>query len=230
MKRFYKSAEARAVEDGYEVSLDGRPVRTPGRKKLTFPSLKLAEASVAEWSAQGETLDMAEMPLTALSYAALDRIAEDQSRFVDDITRFAETDLLCYRAPTPPKLVARQVDAWDPLLAWLLERCGARLVLAAGIMPVVQPESAIAAIRQAFAALDPFRLTAAHVASQAAGSAVIALALVEGEITPKIAADAAQIDDDWQLEQWGEDEEARELMARRRSDLQEIGHFLSLLD
>ncbi|MBT6314792.1 MAG: ATPase [Alphaproteobacteria bacterium] len=230
MKRFYESAEARAVEGGYEVSLDGRPVRTPGRQKLTFPSVKLAEASAAEWSAQGETLDMAAMPLTALSYATLDRIAEDPGRFVDDVTRFAETDLLCYRAPTPAKLVARQAGAWDPLLAWLLERYGARLILAEGIMPVEQPESAIAAIRQAFAALDPFRLTAAHVASQAAGSAVIALALVEGEITPTTAADAAQIDDDWQLEQWGEDEEARELMVRRRSDLEEIGHFLALLE
>ena len=88
------------------------------------------------------------MPLTALSYAALDRIAEDPSRFVDDVTRFAETDLLCYRAPTPPKLVARQAEAWDPLLAWLLERYGVRLVLAEGIMPVDQPENAIAAIRR----------------------------------------------------------------------------------
>ena len=230
MKRFYKSAEVRTVEAGFEVSLDGSPVRTPGRQKLTFPSVKLAEASAAEWSEQGETLDMAAMPLTALSYAALDRIAEDPSRFVDDVTRFAETDLLCYRAPTPPKLVARQAEAWDPLLAWLLERHGVRLVLAEGIMPVDQPENAIAAIRNAFAALDPFRLTAAHVASQAAGSAVIALALVEGEITPAIAADAAHIDDDWQLEEWGEDEEALAIMVRRRSDLEEIGHFLSLLE
>ncbi len=230
MKRFYKSAEARAVKGGFEVSLDGRPVRTPGRQKLTFPSAKLAEASAAEWSAQGETLDMAAMPLTALSYAALDRIAEDPRRFVDDVTRFAETDLLCYRASTPPKLVAGQAKAWDPLLAWLLERYGVRLVLAEGIMPVDQPEKAIATIRDAFAVLDPFRLTAAHVASQAAGSAVIALALVQGEISPAIAADAAQIDDNWQLEEWGEDEEARGLIVRRRSDLEEIGHFLSLLE
>ena len=230
MKRFYKSAEARAVKGGFEVSLDGRPVRTPGRQKLTFPSAKLADASAAEWSAQGETLDMAAMPLTALSYAALDRVAEDPRRFVDDVTRYAETDLLCYRAPTPPRLAARQAEAWDPLLAWLLERYSVRLTLAKGIMPVDQPKKAIATIRDAFAAFDPFRLTAAHVASQAAGSAVIALALVEGEVSPAIAADAAQIDDNWQLEEWGEDEEARALLVRRRSDLEEIGYLLSLLE
>jgi chaperone required for assembly of F1-ATPase len=229
MKRFYELAEAVAVNGGHEVQLDGRPVRTPGRLQLTFPSVSLATAAAAEWAAQGDELDMAAMPMTALSYAALDRIAEDPERFVGDVTRFAETDLLCYRAPSPETLVRRQADAWDPLLAWLQERHGARLILAEGVMPVAQPESAVAAVRAAFAALDPFHLTAVHVASQAAGSAVIALALVEGEITATAAADAAQIDDAWQLEEWGEDEEARALMTRRRADLEEIGHFLELL-
>lgn len=230
MKRFYKAAEAVAVENGFEVQLDGRPVRTPGRLQMTLPSQRLAGAAAAEWAAQGYELDMAAMPMTALSYAAVDRIAEDPERFISDVTRFAETDLLCYRAPTPQQLVDRQAAAWDPLLNWLHERHGARLVLAEGVMPVDQPEAAVARVRAAFAALDPFRLTAAHVASQAGGSAVIALALIDGEITAAAAADAAQIDDIWQLEEWGEDEDARALITRRRADLEEIGHFLELLN
>lgn len=229
MKRFYKTVAVVSVGDGFEVQLDGRPVRTPGRQKLVLPGLGLAEASAEEWASQGEMLDMAAMPMTALGYAALDRVADDPDQFIDDVTRFVETDLLCYRAPTPPTLVERQAQSWDPLLAWLSERHGARLILAEGIMPVDQPQAAVAAVRKAFAALDPFRLTAAHIASQAAGSAVIALALIEGEIDAGAAADAAQIDDNWQLEKWGEDDEARAYITQRRFDLEEIGKFLALL-
>ncbi len=230
MKRFYKEAAAVALDDGYEVRLDQRPVRTPDRNLLRMPTRALADASAAEWNGQGDKLDMAAMPMTALAYAAVDRVGANTAQFVKETARFAETDLLCYRAPTPAELRARQADAWDPLLAWSAERHGVSLTCADGVMPIEQPEPALAAVRAALATLDAFRLTAAHTAAQILGSAVLTLALIDGRLTAAETADAAHLDDLYQMEHWGEDEDARKLLTRRRVDLVEIGRFIELLE
>jgi len=229
MKRFYKEAAVSGDGAAFKVTLDGRPVRTPARRDLTFPTHALAETSAGEWNAQGDKLDMAAMPMTALCYAAIDRIGADPAQFAAEAARFAETDMLCYRAPGPDTLAERQTALWDPILSWLETRHGAALLLAEGIMPIVQPQKALDAVRAAFDALDPFRLTAAHSAARISGSAGIALALTAGEISPSAAADAAEIDEAYQLEKWGEDEAARALLDQRRADLDEIGRFLDLL-
>lgn len=229
MKRFYKEALTAATDGGFEVRLDARPVRTPGRRLLTLPTPALADASAAEWNGQGDELDMAAMPMTAFAYAAVDRIAPDRDAFVAETARFAATDLLCYRAPEPRALRDRQAAAWDPVLAWLADSHGARLTLAEGVMPVEQPEDALAAVRRAIGELDPFRLTATHSAARVVGSAGIALAITAGALDARQAADIADIDEAFQMETWGEDEAARALLNRRRVDLVEIGRFLDLL-
>lgn len=229
MKRFYKEAAVATTDDAFEVRLDGRPVRTPGRNVLTLPTQKLAEASAAEWNGQGDELDMGAMPMTALAYAAVDRIGADPANFVAETAKFAETDLLCYRAPSPAPLRDRQAEAWDPILAWVEKRYGAAFTLAEGVMPIAQPAPAVEAVHAAFAGLDAFRLTAAHAAARIVGSAGLTLALIDGEIDAGKAADLADIDETFQLEQWGEDEDARVLLTRRRVDLIEIGRFLDLL-
>ena len=230
MKRFYKEAAVATTDAGsFEVRLDGRPVRTPGRRDLHMPTAALAAASAAEWNGQGDKLDMAAMPMTALAYAAVDRIAVEPETIVQEAARYAETDMLCYRAPRPESLRQRQDAAWDPILAWLRDVYGARLILAEGVMPVTQPPTAVAAVRDALTPLDPFRLTAAHTATQIAGSSAVGLALVAGHIDAATAADVVDVDEAFQLEHWGEDEEMRTLMTRRRVDFLEIGRFLEYL-
>lgn len=229
MKRFYKEAAVVPLDDGFEVRLDQRPVRTPERRQLRMPSQALADASAAEWNGQGDELDMGAMPMTALAYAAVDRIGANAAQFVDEAARYAETDLLCYRAPSPPELRARQDAAWDPLLAWAEARHGVSLTLAEGVMPIEQPAPALVAVRTAFAAFDPYRLTAAHTAVRILGSAILTLALMDGRIDANAAADLTQLDELYQLERWGEDADARSLLTRRRVDLVEIGRFLELL-
>ena len=157
-------------------------------------------------------------------------VLADPGAFAAETARFAETDLLCYRAPGPPKLRGRQDETWDPVLDWLRDRLGARLNLSEGIMPVAQPPTALAAIHAAFSQLDPFRLTAAHSSARIVNSAALALALIEGRLDAPAIADMAGLDESYQLETWGEDEDARALLTRRRVDLVEIGRFLELLN
>jgi chaperone required for assembly of F1-ATPase len=214
VKRFYKTVGvAPGKEGGFRVLLDGRELRSPEKRTLDLPTEPLAEAIAAEWDAQVERVDAHAMPLMSLASTAVDRIGPMRDQIVGEILRFAETDLLCYRADTPDALIRRQEQLWQPLLDWAAMRYDARLKVQTGIVPVMQPPESIAALRLAVEAMDDAALAAASAVTAITGSVVIALALVEQRIGPEEATAASQLDERFQAEFWGEDPEA----ARRRT-------------
>ncbi|MEJ8574724.1 ATP12 family chaperone protein [Microbaculum marinum] len=213
-KRFYKTAEAVGDQGAWGVALDGRPVRTPGRKPLSVASRALAEDIAAEWQAQETVVDPAQMPLTRLCNTAIDGVAPSMEAVVEDAARFAETDLLCYRAEDPEGLVARQNETWDPILAWARDNLGLSFNLAGGVMHVAQPPETLERVRQLLGDLDHVCLTGVHVMTSLTGSVVLALAVLHGRLGAEEAWAASLVDEDWQIGQWGEDAEA---MRRRRA-------------
>lgn len=212
-KRFYERAEVAQTPDGFAVHLDGKPVRTPGRAVVLLPTAAAAALVAEEYAAQVERIDPVTMPLTRLVNTAIDGVASDTQAVLEDILRFASSDLLCYRADAPEGLLARQAEAWDPVLDWARSALGARFNLAEGIMHVEQPRESIGALgvhlRQRE---EPLRLAAMHVMTAISGSALLALAVEAGALEPEAAWRAAHVDEDWQIEHWGEDAEA---VARR---------------
>lgn len=227
MRRFYKEA---AVGEGNAVLLDGRPVKTPGRAPLAPPNASLAEAIADEWNAQGEIIDPRSMPLTGLANAAIDRIAPAKAAFVQGLAVFGESDLLCYRAEGPAPLVARQVELWDPILAWAQDRYDIAFEVTAGIVHRPQPPETIARLAAAVHARDPFALAGLSPLVTVSGSLVVALALAEGAIGLDAAWAAAALDEEWQAGQWGEDADAAKALAARRADFTAAARFLALLE
>lgn len=225
MKRFWKTV---TIVDG-AIELDGRPVRTPARAALTLPTPQLAEAVAEEWRSVGEELDPRAMPLTGLANAAIDQIAPNPAPFAADLARYGESDLLCYRAELPEPLVERQAMHWDPLLDWARTRYDVHFETTAGIMHRPQPPATIARLQEVVAALDPFQLAALSPLVTISGSLVAALALVEGAADREMVWRAAQLDEDWQIEQWGEDELATRARNFRRADFDAAARFLGLL-
>lgn len=205
MKRFYREAAAAQAEDGWTVALDGRPVRTPARAPLVLPSAALAEAVAAEWNAQEEEIRPADMVLTGLANAAIDRIAPDRAAFAAGLARYAETDLLCYRAEAPPSLVARQAAVWDPILDWAAGRYDVAFVVTEGVVHRPQPAATVARISTAYAAFAPLLLAALNSVVTITGSAVLGLAFAEARIGAGELWSAGQLDEIWQAEHWGED-------------------------
>ena len=228
-KRFYKEARAVAAEDGFEVRLDGRVLRSPAGGRLALPSEALAAAIAGEWQAQGEKINPETMPIMSLASTAIDRVAIQRGEIVEEILRFAETDLLCHRAEAPDELVRRQAETWQPLLDWAAQDLGAPLTATTGILAVAQPPQSLAALRRAVEALDDLALTALSVAVAAAGSLVIGLALLRGRLDPEAAFDAAELDASYQIELWGEDPEATRRRAVCRADLFAAARFAGLL-
>ncbi|KTF67940.1 ATP12 family chaperone protein [Sphingomonas sp. HT-1] len=225
MKRFWKTV---AIVDG-AVELDGRPVRTPARALLALPTPQLAEAVAEEWRSVGEEIDPRTMPLTGLANAAIDQIAPDPVPFAADLARYGESDLLCYRAELPEPLVERQAAHWDPLLDWARTRYDVHFETTAGIMHRPQPAATIIRLNEVVAALDPFRLAALNPLVTISGSLVAALALLEGAADRETVWRAAQLDEDWQAEQWGEDDLATRAREARRADFDAGARFLGLL-
>jgi len=229
IKRFYKQAGIAETEDGFAVQLDGRSVKTPAGKKLCVPSKRLAEAMAAEWDAQVDDIKPSTMPMTQLASTALDRIGPERPVIQDQLSKFAETDLLCYRAEFPPDLVRRQNATWQPLLDWAAENLGARMAVTAGIIAIEQPADALAALTARLDSYDVWRLTAAQAACAASGSLVLALALAEGRLDGLETYEASQLDETYQIEQWGEDYEAADRREVLKRDILAAERLLRLL-
>ena len=228
VKRFYATAKAGETEGGFAVQLDGRIVRTPAKRQLVAPTRALAEAIAAEWAAQGETIAPASMPLTRLAHSALDGVAEALEATIAEITAYAGSDLVCYRATEPEALAARQAAAFDPALAFAERTLGARFSLAGGIMHVAQPEESLAAVRAAIPR-EPFAVTALQGLTSLSGSALLALAVARGAMTVEAAWAAAHVDEDFQSERWGADEEAMRRREGRWRDFAAAARALEAL-
>jgi chaperone required for assembly of F1-ATPase len=218
-RRFYAAASTRPEEGGYAVLLDGRIVRTPARHALAAPSEALAEAIAAEWEGQGEMIDPAKMPLTRLANTIIDGVTKSIDAVTAEIEKYLATDLLFYRAEGPDRLVARQRELWDAILAWARITLGARFELVEGVIHIAQPEQSLRTAARAIPR-DPWRLGAVHAVTTLTGSALIALALAQGAIDVDAAWAAAHVDEDWNMELWGRDEIALERRAFRFAEMQ----------
>ncbi len=220
VRRFYEAVEVREADGRHALMLDGRRARTPGRNPLAASSRALMLEVAAEWERQREAIDPADMPLTRLINSAIDGVARTMAETRADILRYAGSDLLCYRAEQPDTLVARQAHAFDPVLRWAAEQLRARFNVTAGIVHVAQPQEALAAIGAAVDAYDdPVALAALSVMTTLTGSALLALAVARGFLSPEAAWRAAHVDEDFEIERWGVDAEA---MARREARWREF--------
>ncbi|MBB3607807.1 ATP12 family chaperone protein [Rhizobium sp. BK602] len=229
-KRFYKDVTIRESEDGYAIELDGKVVKTPARRPLAVPTEALAKLVAAEWARQTDVIDPATMPVTRLVNTALDGVATDPQAVFEDILRFSASDLLCYRANQPERLVERQSERWDPVIDWAAQDLGARFILAEGVMHQEQPREAIAAFAVTLRKYDtPLELASLHTITTLTGSAILALAFAEGRLSFAEVWSLAHLDEDWTIEQWGSDEEAEQRRAQRFEEFQAATDVFSAL-
>ena len=230
MKRFWKDVSFAEEGEGWSIRLDERPVKTPARVLLAVPTKALAEAISAEWDGIEGEIDPRAMPLMGFANAAIDRVAADREAFAKGIAKYAEADLACYRAEGPRGLVSRQEEEWDKLLAWARRRYDVDFTTTTGLMHVDQPAATVERLSHAVSTLDPFRLAALQSLVTIGGSLVAALAVHEKAISAEQAWEAVSLDDRWQSEQWGADDEAEAALENRRRDFLAAARFLELLN
>ncbi len=225
-RRFYAAVSLQQNADGFAVLLDGKELKTQGRKAMRLASQNLAEAVVAEWEAQRDVINPDRMPLTRLVNLAIDRMALDRLAVLEQIAAYGETDLICYRAPDAV-LRPRQDAAFDPLLAWIKHAYNITLLTTDGVMPVVQSTVTLEQFRALFAAASDAELAALAMLVPLLGSAVMTLALWKHAMTVDDALKAARLDEDFQAEKWGADPEQTAAWEHKCRDIRAAAFFLT---
>lgn len=215
MKRFYREVTVAPEGEGWRVLLDRRGIKTAGKRNQILPSRALAEAMAAEWAGQGETIDASVFHLRDLADFAIDAIAPARADAIKDILPYAETDTLCYRADPDAALHKRQMEVWEPLLTAAEAEHGVKFSRISGIMHRPQPPETLAALEGHMLGLSPFELAALKMLTSLSASLTLGLGALKPDADAKALWDAANLEEDWQVELWGEDEEAAERREAR---------------
>lgn len=230
MKKFYKTAEAGTAPGGFVVRLDGKIVKTPLHNMLLLPSRALAEALAEEWAHQGETVKPETMPFTKLANTLIDKAkGPERGAMEDQLIEYGGSDLVCYHATHPEKLVRLHEQKWTPLVQWLRQAHDVNLEIVAGIQYHTQPPLALENLALLIRGLSPEDFIIAQAVTATTGSVVIALALLAGKITPHEAYEAACVDELYQLETWGADAPAQKRLDNIHADLDSVAQFRDLL-
>ena len=227
-RRFWREAGIVPVAGGFEVRLDGRTVRTPAKAPLVLPGAALASAIAAEWDAQAEAVKPLTMPLTRMANSAVDTVAVEHAAVAERVAAYGGTDLVCYRAEAPEGLVARQAAAWDPLVDWAAVALAAPLTIGTGVVHIPQPAASLDALGRVVAALDFWDLAALHELVALSGSLVIGLAAIRTDRPRPALWATSRVDEDWQQDLWGVDEEAAELAAVKAQAFLDAARFFDL--
>jgi chaperone required for assembly of F1-ATPase len=227
-KVFWTTVEIGEDQAGFKILLDGRALKTPSKAELLIPSRAMAEEIAKEWRLQEDKVDPSKLPLTKLAYAAIDKLLVQRDPIIEILAEYATTDLLCYRTTSPAGLADRQEQIWQPLLDWFEETHQIHLRVGSGVMPVQQSADVLERCEEILKSYSHFELAAVHDLIQLSGSFVIGLATVQGKLSVSDAWTASRIDEDWQIEEWGEDEEASSLAATRRKAFEHASFVLSL--
>lgn len=216
-KRFWTETVVREETEGFGISLDGRPVKTPAKQVLVVPTRSFAEAIAAEWEAQEAQIDPLSMPFTRSANAALDKVAPQHAEVADMLAAYGDADLLCYRAEHPQELVARQAAQWDPFLEWAANTLEARLEPRSGVMHVPQTKQALTALAERVHAMTPFQLAGFHDLVSLSGSLILGFATTRNLHPAKAIWAISRLDELWQAEEWGADDDA-EAAARLKEE------------
>jgi chaperone required for assembly of F1-ATPase len=228
-KRFWDGAEVSAVDGGFTVTLDGRAIKTPAKAALVLPTRALAEIIAQEWRDQPKVIDPSRMPATRAANAAIDKVTGQRAEVAKLVAAYGDSDLVCYRAVGPLDLIDREAIAWDPILDWAAHRYGHRPVAHTGVMHAPQSPALLASLEADVDRFAVFELTALHDLVAFSGSLLIGLAVADRFDTPDALWTASRVDEDWQIAQWGEDEEAQILAAGRQRAFLDAARFLFAL-
>jgi len=228
MKRFWSTATIEQADQGYAILLDGRSVKTPAKSPLIVPTEKMARAIAAEWDAQTEEVQPHTMPITRSANSAIDKVRVQFDEVTDLILAYGETDLLYYRADAPAELVERQNQQWDPIVDWAKSRFGVTPVIGQGVMFVAQEPDILAKFDPVVKNMSAFQIAALHDLVGMTGSLILGLAVFEGFVSAETAWNLSRLDEIWQIEQWGQDDEAEEVAGQKHASMLNADTFLQL--
>ncbi|RGP39958.1 ATP synthase mitochondrial F1 complex assembly factor [Altererythrobacter insulae] len=230
MKRFYEKVDVTEVADGgWQVTLDGRGLKTVKGTPQIVPTRALAQELAREWSDQGEDMEASHFVHRDQTDFAIDIVALDRGAAIDQMIKYAETDTLCYRADPDDALFARQQSKWEPLLAKVEQSHGLKFTRVSGIMHREQPEATMANLRKQLQEKDAFTLAGMQTMAALSASMCVPLLALEDDAEPISLWRAASLEEEWQADLWGRDPQAEERRAKRQEAFLSAFRWIQLL-
>ena len=227
-KRFWKNVHVVFSEAGYLIKLDDKILKTPAKRQMVLPTEALAKKVASEWDEQVEEIDPTTMPFTKSANAALDKVSEQFEEVSSLLGEYGDTDLLYYRADSPPELQKRQKIGWDPIVKWAENTFKVKINCGTGIVYIPQNEQMFSEIRIKISNLSIFELTAFYDMVSITGSLILGLAIINGRLSAEKAYQLSRLDELWQLEQWGDDEEAQAASNLKNAAILHSEEFFAL--
>ena len=215
-KRFWKNVHVVPSEARYLIKLDDKILKTPAKRQMELPTEALAKKVASEWDEQVEEIDPTTMPFTKSANAALDKVSEQFEEVGSLLGEYGDTDLLYYRADSPPELQKRQKIGWDPIVKWAENTFKVKINCGTGIVYIPQNEQMFSEIRIKISNLSIFELTAFYDMVSITGSLILGLAIINGRLSAEEAYQLSRVDELWQLEQWEDSAEGSFTTFRRR--------------
>ncbi|KAJ1451283.1 hypothetical protein M885DRAFT_530188 [Pelagophyceae sp. CCMP2097] len=210
-RRFYKGAGIVPADDGasgFEITLDGRKLRSPARRALALPNETIALAIAAEWDAQEDYIEPASMPLMGLASTAVDQVVDERGFVVKNVLAYLRTDTVTYFADSEDEveLLERQERHFLPLLEWLNTEYKIELPQRRGLElyhKKQNPAAASAVAEDIVEAMSHWRLSALQCATTECKSLTLGLALLAHRIDAREADYASRLEENMQIERWG---------------------------
>lgn len=227
-KRFWTNVTVVQDDAGFAVELDDRRVKTPAKAPFVVPTRGLADAVAAEWEAQEGQVDPTVMPFTRSANAAIDKVRHQHAEVADMMAAYGDSDLLCYRATDPEELVKRQADQWNPALNWAAEVLYTPLAVHTGVIHKAQSPEILGRFSDRIHAMSEFQLAGFHDLVSLSGSLVLAFAVAHDWRDPDVIWTISRLDELWQAEQWGPDEEAEAQIEIKRQAFLHAHRFFAL--
>ena len=227
-RRFWTAVTVAPEAEGYTVKLDGRLVKTPGKSTLILPSEEMAREVAVEWEAQEDVVNPLSMPFTRSANSAIDKVAPQHREVAEMLAAYGDSDLLCYRADAPEALVARQDELWNPALDWAADALGARLEPRTGVIHAPQAAEPLARLAARVHDMTNYQLTGFHDLVSLSGSLILGFAATRGWRDPETLWQLSRLDEVWQEEQWGSDEEAQAMAETKRQAFHHAHRFFEL--
>jgi len=227
-KRFWKKVDVVSLEKGFCIKLDEKILKTPAKKEMLLPTKALAKKIAAEWDRQVDEIDPNSMPFTKSANAALDKVFEQIEEVSSLVCDYGDTDLLYYRADSPAELKMRQQSSWDPIIDWAKETFEVKINCGTGILYIPQERELIYKLSKEISVLSSFQLTGLYDIVSITGSLILGLATINGRLSAEEAFNLSRIDELWQIEQWGVDEEAQAVSDLKYGSIMHAQEFFTL--
>jgi ATP synthase F1 complex assembly factor 2 len=122
---------------------------------------------------------------------------------IENLLPYLITDTICYRDPEDLALGQVEKKTWDPIISWFENKYKSPLCVTTLLSGPEHPPQTIDVVKKHLSSMNHWPLTGLELAIDTAKSVVIALSLLDRQLSAAQAVDASRVEVDFQVQRFG---------------------------